>query len=142
MRSLTLLVLTFFVIGALADETCKSVTFGNHRMDLARPWPTDYLNDRHTKIQSIVGMYAKALSGCGQLDAGLNFTITAKGEFQLEAPATGQSRQIQCYNHYLSQMQFGVNECGFHIPYKWNGKFPLVNMERKTFPSTPFTNEQ
>lgn len=118
-----------------AAEVCIPGTISG-TMNLANPWPILEHGERHTQIQRVIAIRGANARYCterfGELSRPIQFSVHASGVIEVDM-ATVQSPTAECLASMLKNVRAGVYNCDLNVPYKWDGKLPLVNAERREF---------
>lgn len=89
-------------------------------------------SERHRQIQQEISRNSKTFNNCteyyGELIEPIVFYVKANGTIEIENSSV-KSKAYECVGHYLSNVTVEVYSCDMNVPYKWNGKFPLINKE-------------
>ncbi|MCB0391770.1 MAG: hypothetical protein KDD58_10780 [Bdellovibrionales bacterium] len=119
----------------LAAELCLQGTISGQK-DLATPWPLQVHGERHTQIQRTISIHKRNAKYCierfGDLPEAVQFFVSANGSIDVDE-STVKSEAAECIAEILRNVSVGNYSCDMSIPYKWNGKFPLLNAERIEF---------
>jgi hypothetical protein len=133
-----ILLVTFMISsGALAAELCLQGTIsGSGQIDLGSPWPLPVHGERHSEIQHVISMHKKHLYFCrerfGDLQKPVQFNVSASGSIEpIESSVSSEAGE--CVAEMLKNVNVGNYSCELNVPYKWDGRFPLINVERIEF---------
>jgi hypothetical protein len=130
MRIIAFVILVLFNQAAHSAESCFPGATISGFKDLARPWPLDAHQERHTQIQKAITKYGRNIQLCqnrfGDLPQSIQFQVSSDGSLSVRE-STVTSETEKCIGEILSQINVGEYPCELGVTYKWTGKFPLIN---------------
>lgn len=132
---LTSLPLLLFVSLTASAEPCLQGIKSFGAQDLRRPWPVKVHEERHAQIQEAIARSARSTENCferyGDLPGPIVFSIS--GENIKVDDSTVRTPTGACLAAMLRSVQLPEYPCDMNVAYQWDGKLPLVNVERKTY---------